>query len=216
MREKIRRSAVPLYGVCAVWIIYCLFFPLYKLWHFIVLICLAALTYVGLSKLFPGKVEKIPEPEPEPEKPETTGDEKIDAMLKDGRMAVSEMHRLGASIKNESVKQKTAKLADLTDRIFKDVLEDPADYTQIRRFADYFLPTTLKLLNSYDRMSAVGTSGENITGTLERIEDVLDTTINAYEKQLDALFFNQALDIETDITVLESMLKKEGLFGKDF
>ena len=96
------------------------------------------------------------------------------------------------------------------------MLEDRDDYPAIRRFADYFLPTTLKLLNAYDRMSTVDADGQNINGTLRRINEVLDTTVTAYEKQLDALFLNQALDIETDIAVLESMLKKEGLTGKDF
>ena len=65
-------------------------------------------------------------------------------------------------------------------------------------------------------MSTVDADGQNINGTLRRINEVLDTTVTAYEKQLDALFLNQALDIETDIAVLESMLKKEGLTGKDF
>ena len=57
---------------------------------------------------------------------------------------------------------------------------------------------------------------ENVSGTLKRIEDILDTTVAAYQKQYDALFANEAMDIETDITVLESMLKREGLTGKDF
>ena len=44
----------------------------------------------------------------------------------------------------------------------------------------------------------------------------MDTTVSAYEKQLDALFANKALDIETDITVLESMMKNQGLSESDF
>ncbi len=65
-------------------------------------------------------------------------------------------------------------------------------------------------------MAAHEIEGENISGTMERIDKILDTTILAYQKQLDALFKNQALDIETDIVVLEGMLKREGLSGKDF
>ena len=70
----------------------------------------------------------------------------------------------------------------------------------------------MKLLNAYDRMSGQG-EGENVSATLDRIRDILDTTAAAYRKQYDALFANEALDIETDITVLESMLKREGLAG---
>ena len=86
----------------------------------------------------------------------------------------------------------------------------------IKRFSSYFLPTTIKLLNAYDRMSDINVDGENISATKKRITDILDTTVAAYEKQYDALFANQALDIETDIIVLENMLKKEGLSGRDF
>ena len=95
-------------------------------------------------------------------------------------------------------------------------MEDPGDYKIIKRFSNYFLPTTIKLLNAYDRMGEINIDGENIRATKQRITDILDTTVTAYEKQYDALFANQALDIETDIIVLEKMLKKEGLSGSDF
>ena len=86
----------------------------------------------------------------------------------------------------------------------------------MRRFANYYLPTTLKLLNAYDRMAAQKISGENVSGSMQRISAMLDAAADAYRRQLDALFANQALDIETDITVLETMLKREGLSGGDF
>lgn len=185
---------------------------MYKLSHYFILIVLSVVVYIGLSKIFPGKViyEEIPQ------EPETTGDPELDALLAEGKMAVQEMERLAKSIRDPEIREKIRKLTDLTDRIFKDAVEDPADIPQIRRFANYFLPTTIKLLNAYDRMDSQGISGENVTGTLERIRSILDTTVEAFQKQLDSLFANQALDIETDITVLETMLKREGLSGKDF
>ena len=66
------------------------------------------------------------------------------------------------------------------------------------------------------RMSSQGVRGENISGSMERIEEMLDAAISAYEKQLDSLFANQALDIETDIQVLNNMIAREGLGEKDF
>ena len=215
MREVRKKSAAPIYVFAGVWLLYCLFCPLYKLWHFILLICVSIVAMEVSKKLFPDKVEYVEELEPEPE-PFTTGNAEHDALLKEGEMAVSELARLRDSIRDASVKAKTETLRGLTDRIFKDIIDDPSDYRAVRRFADYFLPTTLKLLNEYDRMEDTGISDGNIGGTLSRIEGILDTTIEAYRKQLDALFENQALDIDTDITVLESMLKKEGLSGKDF
>ena len=126
------------------------------------------------------------------------------------------MKRLKTSIGDKAVSAKVDRIIELTEKIFADLLDDPSDYKMIKRFANYFLPTTIKLLNAYDRMDSLGVDGENISATRQKITDILDTTIAAYEKQLDALFANQALDIETDITVLEGMLKKEGLSESDF
>ncbi len=215
MREVRKKSVVPVYGVGAVWVVYCLFFPLYRLWHFIILAALSVVVWLVLSKLFPGKTELIKEPEPEPE-PVTTGNPEHDALLREGETAVSEMKRLRQSINEPELQSKIDRLTELTEKIFNDLIDDPSDYKTIKRFSSYFLPTTISLLNSYDRMGSVGVEGENISQTKARIKDILDTTITAYEKQLDALFANQALDIETDITVLENMLKKEGLSGSDF
>lgn len=212
IREVRKKSAVPVYGFAAAWLLYCLFLPLYRFWHFVFLICASAAVYAVLSLVFPGKTEYIEEPE----EPERTGDEKIDALLTEGERAIAEMGRLRDTIRDPRIREKTADIMEITDKIFKNVLQDPGDYRQIKRFADYYLPSTIKLLHAYDRFSAADVSGENITGTLARIEDILDTIVESYHKQYDALFANQALDIETDITVLESMLKKEGLTGKDF
>ena len=210
--EKKKKSVIPVYGVAIAWVLYCLFFPLYKTWHFIILACIAALIYNTLSAIFPGKTEYIEIPE----EPERTGDEGIDALLAEGEVAVSEMSRLRDTIPGESLKNKIGEIIVITDKIFKDLLEDPDDYKLVRRFADYYLPTTIKLLHAYDRFGKSGVSGDNIADTLERIDMALDAILDSYIKFFDSLFENQALDIETDIRVLESMLKQEGLAGKDF
>lgn len=212
LREIKRKSSLPIYGMAGICLLYALFLPLYKLSHFIILALVLIAVYFILSKIFPGRTEY----EEIPEAPVETGNPALDALLKEGNTAVAEMQRLRDSIGNSDVRHKISQLMDITDLIFKDAAEDPDDIPQIRRFASYFLPTTIKLLHAYDRMGAQGIEGENISGTCSRIETVLDTTIEAYKKQLDSLFQNQALDIETDITVLENMLKAQGLTGKDF
>ena len=72
----------------------------------------------------------------------------------------------------------------------------------------------MKLLNAYDRMDSTGISGDNITGTKERVESIMGTIVTAFEKQLDALFGADAMDISTDISVLETILAREGLAGE--
>ena len=91
--------------------------------------------------------------------------------------------------------------------------QHPEKRSQIRKFLNYYLPTTLKLLNAYDRMGAAGVEGANIDGTMGRIDAMMDKVVEAFDKQLDALFADEALDISTDITVLEQMLAQEGLGG---
>ena len=104
----------------------------------------------------------------------------------------------------------------MTGKILDYVAQHPEKRSQIRKFLNYYLPTTLKLLNAYDRMGSAGVSGTNIDGTMGKIETMMETIVAAFDRQLDALFGDEALDIATDITVLEQMLAGEGLSGPDF
>ena len=140
----------------------------------------------------------------------------VQAIIREGRMAMKEMGRLYKSIQDPGVRSRINELMSVTDKITRDAIDDPSDVAQIRKFLDYYLPTTIKLLNTYDRMSAQEVSGENITGSMQRIEDMLDTAIEAYKKQLDALFANQAADIQMDIEIMNGMLAREGLGGKSY
>ncbi len=140
----------------------------------------------------------------------------MDAIIADGKIALKEMGRLYGSIKDSTVRGKINELMAVSDKIIRDAVADPSDVPQIRKFLNFYLPTTIKLLNAYDRMSAQEIDGENISGSMSRIADMLDTTVKAYKKQLDSLFANQALDIETDIEVMNGMLAREGLGGKSY
>ena len=125
-------------------------------------------------------------------------------------------NRVG-SAEDVEVRKKINELMRITDKITQDAIEDPSDIPQIKKFMNYYLPTTIKLLNAYDRMSAQGIEGENLDKSMASINEMLDAAIVAYKKRLASLFENQALDIETDIEVMNTMLAREGLSGaKDF
>ena len=126
-------------------------------------------------------------------------------------MALAEMQRLDDNIQDEKISADIQKLREICGKIFEQVKTDPSKLPQIRKFMSYYLPTTLKLLNSYDRMGAQGISGENINATMDKVESMMDTIVKAFEKQLDSLFGAEAMDISTDITVLETMMAREGL-----
>ncbi len=151
------------------------------------------------------------------EMPKKSYGQEIDPVIAEGNRALSEMGRLYMSIQDPEVRKKINEIMRITDKITQDAISDPSDIPQIKKFMNYYLPTTIKLLNAYDRMSALGVQGENVDKSMKSINDMLDQAIVAYKKRLDSLFENQALDIETDIEVMNTMLAREGLSGdKDF
>lgn len=138
----------------------------------------------------------------------------VDPIVEEGNKALSEMGRLYLSIKDPEIRSKINEIMRITDKIVQDAISDPTDIPKIKKFMNYYLPTTIKLLNAYDRMGSQGIEGENIDRSMKSISEMLDAAIAAYKKQLDSLFANQALDIETDIAVMNSMLDREGLSDK--
>lgn len=210
-----RKPVAPFYAVAVLWLAYALFFPLYRPMHFIILILASAVTLAAVSALCKGGVAEPEKTEEKAEKKEeTTGNPELDKMLKDGKMAIQEMKRLDLAIEDAEISNDIVRLERVSAKIFEEVKADPKKLPQIRKFMDYYLPTTLKLLNAYDRASGAGISGENVDATIAKVEGMMKTIVAAFEKQLDSLYGSEALDISTDITVLETMMAREGLAGE--
>ena len=212
MATVTRKSTVPYYCAAAVWVLYALFFPLYRLSHFLLLFVASYAVFSVMQSLC-GDITVEVEEKPKEEKP--TGNEALDTMIRDGKLALAEMKRLDDNIEDEKISAAIVHLEATSEKIFAHVRQNPDKLPQIRRFMDYYLPTTLKLLNSYDRMGAQGVSGENISSTMNRVENMMDTVVAAFDKQLDSLFSAEAMDISTDITVLENMMAREGLTDRE-
>lgn len=205
MKKIVHKPAAPLYAAAAAWVLYALLFPLYRVGHFVIVLAASAAVY-GIARLFcKDVVEEVPQ------EPETTGNQELDQMIAQGKGALDEMRRLNDSIQDAAISAQIERLSQVSDKIFQQVQKDPSQLPQIRKFMSYYLPTTLKLLNAYDRMSGTGISGENIDTTLAKVEGMMRTIVAAFEKQLDSLYGAEALDISTDITVLENMMAREGL-----
>lgn len=233
MRKRRRRGMSPFGAVVLVWVLYAFVRPLFQLSGALIAAGLSIMAAVWVANSLRRKAAKEdaadkPAPAPEavpvqetpaePEKAEEPSpySPEVQAIIQEGRVALREMGRLYASIPNPEIRSRINELMSVSDKIVRDAIDDPADVPQIRKFLDYYLPTTIRLLNAYDRMSAQEYAGENITGSMERIEEMLDTTIAAYKKQLDALFANQAADIQMDIDTMNAMLAREGLGGKSY
>lgn len=209
MKTIKQHSVVPIYGVGGVWLLYTALRGLNGLFDYVGVILLSVIAFFALRALFPTRVIQVKEPE-KPKDPE------IQALLDERDKAISEMRRLNDNIQDETISRQIDHLEQTAGKIFDVVLDKPEKKPQIRRFMNYYLPTTIKLLNSYDRMSAVGISGENIDTTKEKVAAMLGQIETAFDRQLDALFGDEALDISTDITVLENMMAQEGLGGQSF
>ena len=212
--KKVRKSTAPYYGAAALWVVWALLFDLYRPTHFIVLGILSFGLFLFLRAMCKDEVTEVEVPDPPKEEEKSTGNAELDKMLKDGRLAISELRRLNDNIKDEKISADLDRMEAAAGKIFAHVRENPEKLPQIRRFMDYYLPTSLKILNAYDRMDATGVSGENIDATKGRVAGIMDTIAAAFEKQLDSLFGEEALDISTDISVLETMLTREGLAGE--
>ena len=163
--------------------------------------------------------EQYKRPEKEVARPveekKTTGNPEVDRLMKERDVTISELRRLNYNIENEKISAQIDDIEATTSRIFDIVIAHPEKLGQLSKFFNYYLPTTMKLLNTYDRMGSQGVAGENITGTMRKVEDTLDMVVNAFHKQLDSMFAGEALDVNADIAVMENLMKTEGLTDDD-
>lgn len=115
------------------------------------------------------------------------------------------------AIPGEVISAKISRMELLVDRIFDRVEQNPDSVNDMRRMMDYYLPTTMKLLEAYEELDAQPVQGENIISSKKEIEETIDTLNIAFEKLLDSLFQDTAWDVSSDISVLHTMLAQEGL-----
>ena len=155
--------------------------------------------------------EPTPAPAPAP-KPEKQPEKQTDMPERDQYQKIlDELRRVNDAIPDEEMTDKISRLEAVSAKIFEQARTDPDKLPQMRKFMDYYLPTSLKLLNTYAELDRQGIEGDNITESKRRIELTMDTLVKAFENQLDRLFASDALDVSTDIDVMQNMLRADGL-----
>ena len=231
MIEKYKPSNGRYWLTGIVCMLYALNGPLYRWQDLITFVVVGAAAFFIGGKIFKGKKyyvpaesvqpekksepEKKPEPKAEPQKKVSTGDPEVDKIIEEGYKYLHELRDVNIRIPDEVMTKRIDRMEAASADIFAYIAEHPEKAAEIRRFMNYYLPTTLKLLNSYDKLSRQRVKGENIQKTMFEIEGMMETIAGAFEKQLDSLFDDDALDIAADISVMESILKQEGLSGED-
>ena len=120
-----------------------------------------------------------------------------------------QIRELNDRIADEALSAKIDRIEQVSGRIFKAIEDDPAKKGASGTFLNYYLPTTLKLLENYADFEETGVSGENLSQAKSRIEATMDSIVVGFEHQLDELYRTDAMDIDSDIRVMETMLRRD-------
>lgn len=143
-------------------------------------------------------------------------DPKCAELIAQGRSYIRHIHECNDRIPDEAMSEKLARLEVVVTRIFTEAERNPEVVDDLKKMMSYYLPTTKKLLDAYCNLNEQPVGGQNIDTMKKEIEETLDTLNSAFEKLLDDLFEEQAWDISSDISVLNTMLAQEGLTGNQF
>ena len=143
-------------------------------------------------------------------------DPKIQEVLDKGNAYVKEIRRCNDEIPGEEISAKIDRMEAIVRKIFERAEAHPEVIPDMKKLMDYYLPMTVKLLNAYADMDRQPVQGETIRKSKQEIDATLDTLNAAFEKLLDELFQDAAIDVSSDISVLNTLLAQEGLTGSDF
>ena len=222
-----KRSTIPVYAIGAVWLLYAKKLDSFRG----ILSCavVSLIVYAILRIVLRGKktdeqpqaaapaqpqpAEKQPEPQPRQEQEEKLPPE-LQSVIFQGKRAIADIRRLNDEIPDERMSAQIDLIERLTAQIFDCVKQHPEKLSKIRQFLNYYLPTTIKLMEQYVTLQNQSVKTENITEGMQKIEDLLDKVIVAFQRQLDALFESDVVDITADIRVMEQMMASEGLTEK--
>ena len=189
--------------------LYSLIFPMYRWQHYLIAAGIAVLVgwvvFIMAQGLDTSKEAPVQQPIPK------TGDSAVDSLVEKGQEMLAEIRKENDLIPDPELTAQMNQLDKVANQIFHTVAEQPAKAPQIRRFMDYYLPTTLKMLSGYRKMDERQVTGKNAQETRSQIREAMNTVLKAFDKQLDALYQDDMLDLSTDIDVMETMLRQDGL-----
>ena len=151
-----------------------------------------------------------------PKQPSSTPDPKVQEVLDRGNAYLQEIRRCNDEIPGEEISAKISRMEAIVQRIFERAKAHPEIIPDLKKLMDYYLPMTIKLLNAYADMDRQPIQGDTIRASKQEIDTTLDTLNLAFEKLLDSVFQDTAMDVSSDISVLHTLLAQEGLTGDDF
>ena len=197
-------SVLPFYAAALVFVVLCAVLPVYKLWALLVALRGAAVAFGGAQKTGPPRVV-------EHEVPFHTGVEDVDQMLTDIQQKLDTLHALNEALPDPQLSAAMTRMEKAGRSIVEAVEANPAKAKQVRRFANYYLPDAVNVLQQYAKLAKQGVRGENAATIRAEVEHNAASIATAFENQLDALYAAESMDLSADLTVLQNMLKGQGL-----
>lgn len=132
------------------------------------------------------------------------------ALLKEGKLIATQLNEKAQILRNTEIGSQVEEIVTITSKIFAFVDKNPEKARKLNKFINYYMPTAVQLLNNYEQLKEQDLQGQNISTSLEKIEQTMNNLAIAFKKQLDILFEEKAFDIDAEINVLNDLLKKEG------
>lgn len=209
MKKVHIKSAIPVYVAAAVWLLaglIALAAPgiLMKLPGLLAVAAVSVGAYFGASKLFPGREVEVQE---EIE----TGDAAVDREIAKARERLENLRRANDAIPDPEISGNLDRMYKSGQQIFSELKRDPRKVALVRRFMNYYLPTSEKLMEQYQVLMNASTKGENITSAMDTIERSLGLAADAFDKCADNLYKDDEMDIDAEIKVMQTMLTSDNL-----
>lgn len=202
--EKRTRPVLPLYLAAAACVVTSILLPPYTLARLLIVAGITAVVYGVGCKLCPTRVVRTLVPY-------ATGSEDVDAMLNGIAENLDKLHALNEAIPDPELSSAMARMEKAGRSIAAAVEQAPDKARTVDRFARYYLPEVVKLMTTYANLEKNGVKGENADQILAELRRNAATTAKAFENQLDALYSAEAMDVSTDIQVLDGILKSQNL-----
>ena len=204
-RQEIRKKPVlPLWLAALAWPVGALVFPVYTLWGLADTAALSVVVYFAAERLCRVRIVTR-------EVPYATGSEDVDAMLAGIEKNLDALHALNDAIPDAKLSAEMDRMERAGRGILQAVEANPDKAGQIDRFARYYLPEVVKIMAAYARMEQGGIKGDNADQIQSEVRANAATMATAFENQLDSLYSAEAMDISTDIQVLDTILKSQNL-----
>ena len=197
-------SVLPYYAAALAFVVLCAVLPVYRLWALLAALGVAVLAFAGAKKICPPRVM-------ETEVPFHTGVDDVDAMLTGMQQQLDTLHALNEALPDPQLSAAMTRMEKAGRSIVETVEATPAKAKQVRRFANYYLPDAVNMLQQYAKLAKQGVRGENAASIRAEVEHNAASIATAFENQLDALYAAESMDLSADLTVLQNMLKGQGL-----